>query len=785
MDAQPHPEDDSFSVTNGMIGKCPEILALHEQIHNAAKGDVNVTIIGESGTGKELVARALHDNSKRKNGPFVAVNIAAVAENLSSSELFGHEKGAFTNALRMHKGFFEQANHGTLFFDEIAKMKKLLQGELLRALENPFRRTGGTKEMSFDFRLVTASSEPLDKKVHDNIFSPELYFRIKGTQIYLPPLRERGDDIILLTHSFANEYCRQQNVKHPPALTDDAIGCLMKYYWPGNVRELKTTIENVIAMNPKKTKLNAEDFESEFSYSLVPGNRRHHSGPYSPQNGDRKTGKDEEETDSDASEKNMELTSQREQALLSIVERLLSGKGLTRLETRMLIKYPVKEAAGRIAVMNQRYSKIKALKAELETACSDFEGEFGIPIGIVKEVLGLQELTGTGGDGKGNTEENAAERQDTGINEAPGRISHGTGYLERVEERRMRLNGCYYPISIAELVAEFKDILPLAELSARIKETKSIFFENFGEKDTSLSINALLYLEAGNIYQLMSKIPIRYPDIYPEYAGTLDRLLDKIENGEGDMNFNDIASVPHMFIHYHTDPKVDDGLVDVLHLEKSPEVIRFLENIATYRINGFGQMHYIALTPDIVLELAELAVDEVTKDGFVNNMVESIFTHYANGLGKWHNEMHPELGELWLTRKEVMDYFGYTQFSSLNTRLKKEGYRVTTRLDNRKRITDFLLLPTNTYRVEKSRNIGAKGRIVETLPERLDFAGLRSAFRQYLDQDSDSILARNMIYKTLKKRDDGFYEGEEARRIILYEKVRQDFREKLVLPPAQ
>ena len=218
------------------------VLALVEKV---ARSDSPVLITGESGTGKELVARALHRLSSRAEGPLVDINCAAIAENLLESELFGHEKGAFTGALARKTGLFELAAGGSLFMDEIGELDPKLQGKLLRALEqSSFFRVGGTQKVEVDVRIVAATNKDLAAMVAENHFRSDLYYRINTISIALPPLRERVVDIPLLADHFLKRY----GGTSPPALADDAVAALQAYAWPGNVRELRNVIERAVLL---------------------------------------------------------------------------------------------------------------------------------------------------------------------------------------------------------------------------------------------------------------------------------------------------------------------------------------------------------------------------------------------------------------------------------------------------------------------------------------------------------------------------------------------------------
>ncbi|HWJ21616.1 MAG TPA: sigma-54 dependent transcriptional regulator [Gemmatimonadaceae bacterium] len=218
------------------------VLAL---VARVARSESPVVIRGESGTGKELIARALHRLSARAEGTLVDINCAAISENLLESELFGHEKGAFTGALARKSGLFELAEGGTLFMDEIGELDPKLQGKLLRALESrSFFRVGGTQKVEVDVRIVAATNKDLERAVEAGEFRSDLYYRINTISVTLPPLRERTVDIPLL----ADHFLRQYGGATPPRLSDDAVEALMKYRWPGNIRELRNVIERAVLL---------------------------------------------------------------------------------------------------------------------------------------------------------------------------------------------------------------------------------------------------------------------------------------------------------------------------------------------------------------------------------------------------------------------------------------------------------------------------------------------------------------------------------------------------------
>ncbi len=231
-----------------IIGESPAMQDVFETVEKVADTDSTVLILGESGTGKELIARALHYNSYRKEGPFVPVNCAAIPSELLESELFGHEKGAFTSAIRTRIGRFELANGGTLFLDEIGDMNPNLQSKLLRVLqERQFERIGGVKPIVVDIRIISATHQDLKKAVLKKRFREDLYYRLNVIPIEIPPLRERKSDIPLLIHHFIHHFSKNKK-KKVTGITDEAMERLMGYDWPGNVRELENMIERLIIL---------------------------------------------------------------------------------------------------------------------------------------------------------------------------------------------------------------------------------------------------------------------------------------------------------------------------------------------------------------------------------------------------------------------------------------------------------------------------------------------------------------------------------------------------------
>jgi DNA-binding NtrC family response regulator len=231
-----------------IVGESPKMIMVLEMIQTVAGTDATVVIRGESGTGKELIARALHAQSKRRFFPIVAVNSGSIPETLLESELFGHEKGAFTGAQYRHKGKLELANGGTLFLDEIGDISAKMQVDLLRVLETKrFNRLGGNQEITSDFRLVCATNKNLERLVEEGTFRDDLYYRINVFSIQVPPLRERPEDIIPLVHHFIDKYARAMG-KPAPDVSPDAEMLLQNYRWPGNVRELENAVERAMVV---------------------------------------------------------------------------------------------------------------------------------------------------------------------------------------------------------------------------------------------------------------------------------------------------------------------------------------------------------------------------------------------------------------------------------------------------------------------------------------------------------------------------------------------------------
>jgi transcriptional regulator with PAS, ATPase and Fis domain len=231
---------------------------IFELIHTVSPTDTTVMIRGESGTGKELVAKAIHINSSRKYFPIVPVNCGALAETLLESELFGHEKGAFTGAQFKRKGKFEMADGGSIFLDEVGSVSPKMQIELLRVIESKqFSRVGGNQLISSDFRVITATNESLEELVKQGKFREDLYYRLNVFSIVVPPLRERRADIPILAYYFLNKFTTMMN-KPIKNISKEAIDFLVNYDWPGNVRELENAIERAVVVG-KKTSIEVPD----------------------------------------------------------------------------------------------------------------------------------------------------------------------------------------------------------------------------------------------------------------------------------------------------------------------------------------------------------------------------------------------------------------------------------------------------------------------------------------------------------------------------------------------
>ena len=239
---------NKYDFQKTIIGNSDAIKNVFSLIEKATSTNITVSITGETGTGKEVVAKAIHYNSKRKNKPFVAVNMAAIPSELIESELFGHEKGAFTGATTLRKGKFEEASEGTIFLDEIGEMDITFQVKLLRILqEKEITRIGGNEAIKVDCRIIVATNRNLELEVKEGRFREDLFYRLFGLPIHLPPLRDRDNDVLILAKFFIDRFCAE-NEMETKVLSDSAKVKILNYQWPGNVREIKSVMEGAVVM---------------------------------------------------------------------------------------------------------------------------------------------------------------------------------------------------------------------------------------------------------------------------------------------------------------------------------------------------------------------------------------------------------------------------------------------------------------------------------------------------------------------------------------------------------
>ena len=255
---------DRFHFGN-IIGQSPKMVALYDLLEKVSPTKTNILITGESGTGKELVAKAIHYNSPRKDKPFVTLNCGAIPESLIESELFGHMKGAFTDAIATKKGLFEVADEGTIFLDEISELPLLMQVKLLRVLQDKeFKRVGGTEDIRVDVRIIAATNKELEEAVKEKRFREDLFYRLNVIQIKLPPLRDRREDIQTLADHFLKKYSQELS-KNIMKISPEALQILLNYGYPGNVRELQNIIERAVALesSPDLTAHNLSSYLSE------------------------------------------------------------------------------------------------------------------------------------------------------------------------------------------------------------------------------------------------------------------------------------------------------------------------------------------------------------------------------------------------------------------------------------------------------------------------------------------------------------------------------------------
>ena len=236
----------------GIIGNCPKLARAIDVALQVAPTDISVLVVGESGTGKESIPKIIHQNSKRKHAPYIAVNCGAIPEGTIDSELFGHEKGSFTGAHDSRKGYFESANGGTIFLDEVGELPMASQARLLRVLENgEIIKVGSSKAQQTDVRIIAATNVNILEAVKQGKFREDLYYRLNTISIQLPPLRKRGDDIYLLFRKFAADFADQYNTP-PIRLTDDAVEILQDYNWPGNIRQLRNFVAQLSVIEEER-----------------------------------------------------------------------------------------------------------------------------------------------------------------------------------------------------------------------------------------------------------------------------------------------------------------------------------------------------------------------------------------------------------------------------------------------------------------------------------------------------------------------------------------------------
>jgi len=246
-----------------LVGTSPEMLAVFNQISMVARSDASVFIQGESGTGKELIAQAIHDGSDRSDQPFLKINCSAIPESLFESTLFGHEKGSFTNAIKMHKGLFEESDGGTLLLDEISEIPTNMQAKLLRVLQNhTITRVGNTQEIEVDVRVIATSNQNLDELIREGLFRADLYYRLNVIPITVPPLRLRNSDIPLLVDHFLAKFKLKYHFEHKE-IAVETLKTLTMEDWPGNVRQLENLIERAILYSGDETKIEKKHFSME------------------------------------------------------------------------------------------------------------------------------------------------------------------------------------------------------------------------------------------------------------------------------------------------------------------------------------------------------------------------------------------------------------------------------------------------------------------------------------------------------------------------------------------
>lgn len=263
--------DEKYFTKYGLLGECDSMKKLYKVISKVSASSANVLITGESGTGKELIARAIHYGSPRASAPFLPVNCGGIPENLLESELFGYVKGAFTGAFETRYGFFQSADGGTIFLDEISETSMAMQVKLLRALQDKeIFMVGANKGKKVDVRIVAATNKDLLSLVKKEIFREDLYFRLNVITVNIPPLRERGDDVLILIKNFTEKYARECGIKSP-VYSEKALNLLRHYYWPGNVRELENVVQRLVVMTENDI-IDAPDLPTLMRYSLLKEN---------------------------------------------------------------------------------------------------------------------------------------------------------------------------------------------------------------------------------------------------------------------------------------------------------------------------------------------------------------------------------------------------------------------------------------------------------------------------------------------------------------------------------
>ncbi|MEO8167155.1 MAG: sigma 54-interacting transcriptional regulator [bacterium] len=260
----------SFQEEHGIIGDSVEIKKIVEVVQQVAPTDITVLITGESGVGKEIIAKAIHAASQRNKKQLITVNCGAIPEGIIESELFGHERGSFTGASGERKGYFELADNGTVFLDEIGEMPLSAQVKILRLLENgEFLRVGSSVPRRVNVRIIAATNKNLENEVRNNNFRSDLYFRLRSVNIAIPPLRQRTEDIPVLFKAFTDEFSAKNSVKFG-GISDEAMQSLRSYYWPGNVRELRNVVESMLVLESGKY-LQADDVRKYLKDSGQPG----------------------------------------------------------------------------------------------------------------------------------------------------------------------------------------------------------------------------------------------------------------------------------------------------------------------------------------------------------------------------------------------------------------------------------------------------------------------------------------------------------------------------------